>query len=389
MVRRRGGLCLVGLSGRGASITWGDQLAGYSVSPRGGRHSLWETKASRRGVVAGAAALMAAPLLAACSSDDSKDESNKGSAKSLDKVRYITTFGKVGRDAFAWVAREKGYFKDAGLDVAITPGKATGENIKALASGQIDIANCDIVGAWILAGQGSYKEFRTFAAIHQQSLVAIISLEGNGITSPKDLENKQIAAASNSVNQLLFPAYAKLAGVDASKVTWKNLDTTQLTPALANGSVPAVSTFLLGQKGIEKATKKKAVILPYSTYLTDLFGNGLVASTKFVKEKPDVIKRFRDAAMKAVQFSVAQPKEAAEILHAAEPSADVDAAIGEITAMAPYVTVGLSNNQPVGTIDQAKVSRTIAIMESAGLVPTGSLKAEDVVDFDLTPKASS
>lgn len=49
-----------------------------------------------------------------------------------------------------------------------------------------------------------------------------MTLEGSGITSPKDLEGKKVGAATGSVNQLLFPAYAKLAGIDATKVQWVN-----------------------------------------------------------------------------------------------------------------------------------------------------------------------
>lgn len=52
------------------------------------------------------------------------------SEKQLDKVTYLTAFGAVGRDAFAWVAQEKGYFKESGLDVTIQLGAATGENLK-------------------------------------------------------------------------------------------------------------------------------------------------------------------------------------------------------------------------------------------------------------------
>ena len=76
-------------------------------------------------------------------------------------------------------------------------------------------------------------------AVHQQNLVSIITLEGSGITQPKDLEGKQVAAATGSVNQLLFPAYAKLAGIDANTVEFVNAQTTQLGSMLTSGQVPA------------------------------------------------------------------------------------------------------------------------------------------------------
>jgi NitT/TauT family transport system substrate-binding protein len=313
----------------------------------------------------------------------SKAEPAASGENKLDQVTYLTAFGAVGRDAFAWVAQEKGYFKEAGLDVTIQLGAATGENLKGLAAGQAQFANLDLIGAWILAGKGDYKDFRTIAAIHQQSLVSIVTLEGSGITSPKDLEGKKVGAATGSVNQLLFPAYAKLAGIDASKVQWVNAQPPQLPALLAGGQVQALSTFLIGSKGIEKAAGgKKAVILPYSKYLGDLYGNGIITTSKIAKENPDLARRFRDASLKAVKYSIEHPDEAAQILKKAQPAADITAAVGEITLMTPYVSSGGA----IGAMDQERVARAIATLQAGGLIPAG-LTPDAVVDFGITPKA--
>ena len=98
-------------------------------------------------------------------------------------------------------------------------GKATGENLKALASGKAQFASLDLTGAMISAGaknSTAYRDFRAVLAIHQRTLVSIMAMRGSGITTPKDLKGKRIAAAANSVNQLLFPGYAKLAGIDSA-----------------------------------------------------------------------------------------------------------------------------------------------------------------------------
>ncbi|MFI5911017.1 ABC transporter substrate-binding protein [Dactylosporangium sp. NPDC051541] len=322
--------------------------------------------------------------VAGCSSD-TKDNSTTPAAenKAPDKVTYLTAFGAVGRDAFAWVAQEKGYFKEAGLDVDIQLGAATGENLKGLASGKAQFANLDLIGAWILAGKGEYKDFRAIAAIHQQTLVSIVALEGGGITAPKDLEGKKLGAATGSVNQLLFPGYAKLAGIDATKIQWVNAQPAQLPALLAGGQVQALSTFLIGSKGIEKAAGgKKAVVLPYSKFLGDLYGNGIITTAKIAKENPDLAKRFRDASLKALKYTIEHPDEAAQILKKAQPAADITAAVGEITLMTPYVTSGSA----IGAMDQERVARAIATLQASELIPAG-LTPDSIVDFAITPKA--
>jgi len=305
--------------------------------------------------------------------------------KSPDKVTYVTAFGAVGRDAFAWVAQEKGYFTEANIDVKIELGAAVDQNLSALAAGQAQFTAIDLTGGMIQAGKGTFKDFRAIAAIHQQTLVSIVGLEGGKVTQPKDLEGKKIGAATGSVNQLLFPAYAKLANIDASKVTWANVAPAQLTALLASGQVDALSTFLIGRAGIEKAANKKAIIMPYSDYLSDLYGNGIVTSASLAQQNPDLVKRFRDAALKGLKYTIDHPDEAAQILKKAQPTADVAAATGEIKLMTPYVASSGASS-PFGSLDQQKVARAIAILQGAGLIPSG-LTPDSVVAFDLTPKA--
>ncbi|WP_045747887.1 ABC transporter substrate-binding protein [Actinoplanes rectilineatus] len=319
----------------------------------------------------GAAVLITALLMLAGCGGEPEDQS-------ADKVTYLTAFGAVGRDAFAWVAQEKGYFRDAGIDVTIRLGAATGENLKVLAAGQAQFANLDLTGTWILAGKGEFRDVRTFAAVHQQSLVSIVALEGSGITAPKDLEGKKLGAATGSVNQLLFPAYAKLAGIDESRVEWVNAPPAQLPALLASGRVDALSTFLIGARGIEKAAGgRKTVVLPYSEYLPELFGNGLIAPSSVTDGQPDLTKRFRDAALKGLRYTLEHPDEAAQIMKKAQPAADVTAAVGEITLMAPYV-------KPSGVIDKGRVTGALTTLERNGLINPG-LTADAVVDFTLTP----
>lgn len=320
------------------------------------------------------------------SSSGSSDTSSSSGSKNLDKITYVTAFGAFGRDAFAWVAKDKGYFKDAGIDVTVQKGAAGDANLTALASGKAQFVSLDFTGATISAGKKTFTDWRAIAAVQQQTLVSVMSLPGKGISQPRDLAHKKIAAAAGSVNQKLFPAYAKLAGFDASSVTFVNSQPTQLNALLVGGQVDALSTFLLSQDGLKKAAGGKTpVVLPYSNYLTDLFGNVIVATPELMQKNPDLVKRFRDALLKGLKYSIDHPDEAAAIMNKAEPTGStVAAAVSEIKLMTPYVTP--SGGAPIGAMDEQKVARSIAILESAGLVPSG-MKPADILAPDFTPKA--
>jgi NitT/TauT family transport system substrate-binding protein len=320
-------------------------------------------------------------LAGACSSSDDKDSgSGSSGGKSLDKVSYATAFGAVGRDSFVWVAKEKGFYKDAGIDIDIQKGASGTNNLTLLKSGKVQFAALDYTGAIIQAGLGKFTDWRAVAAVHQQTLVSIMTTADTGITRPTDLKGKTVATAAGSVSEQLFPAYAKLAGLDPKTVTMKGVQTTALNGLMKQKQVDALSTFLLSQTALKNITGKQVVVLPYSQYLSDLFGNAIITSPNEIATKKDLVTRFVKATMQGLQYTVDHPDEAAQILNKAEPTSAIPAAVGEINAMKPYVTP--ANGAPIGHIDQARLEKGITILQGAGLIPAG-LTPDKVADFSF------
>ncbi|ABP56308.1 ABC transporter substrate-binding protein [Salinispora tropica] len=331
-----------------------------------------------------AAATMAAALamVGACSSDS---DSNEGSDGALEEVTYLTSFGNFGRDSYAWVAKEKGFFRDAGFDVEIKPGQGTGSVIQTVSGGKADFGPIDLTGGLLQFGNGEAKDFVVVAAIQQRTMAGIATVEGTNIATAKDLEGKKIADSPTSVVRNLFPTYAKIAGVDASKVTWVNGQPQDLMGTLAAGTVDGIGQFVVGQPTIEAIAKKKAIMLPYSEYLQDLYGNVLITSTTIAKEKPEMVKRFTEALLKGLEYALDNPQEAAELLKKNVDSTNVESAKAELELMAGYVRSSNSGAQ-VGTVDSARVAKSIAILRGAGTLKQ-ELEPDQIIDFSLTPKS--
>ncbi|RZU51987.1 NitT/TauT family transport system substrate-binding protein [Krasilnikovia cinnamomea] len=331
-----------------------------------------------------AAAALAATLVAAAGCDDS-DDTAKASGQSLEKVTYLTSFGTFGRDAYAYVAKEKGYFADAGFDVDIKPGGGTGENLKIVTAGQAQFAPIDLTGLLLAAGSGQASNYVAVSGIQQRTMAAIITLEGNGITSPKDLEGKTLSDSPASVVRNLFPTYAKLANIDASKVTWQNGTPQTLMGTLAAGKAAGIGQFVVGKPTVEAIAKKPAIVLPYSDYLQDLYGNVLLTSQAYAKAHPDRVKAFTGALLKGLGDAIANPDEAAQVLKKYVPTTNPQAAAAELTLMGPFVKSEASG-VPVGALDSQRVARSIAILQGSGQIKPG-LTPEQVIDFSLVPTA--
>ncbi len=333
------------------------------------------------------AALAVAALVAAagCSDDSAKGSSSSGSSGALEKITYLTSFGNFGRDAYAYVAKDKGYFKAAGFDVDIKPGGGTFENLQKVVAGTAQFTPLDLTGLILAAGAKSnpVTGFATVAGIQQRTMAAIITLEGNGITTPKDLEGKTLADSPSSVVRNLFPTYAKLANIDASKVTWQNGTPQTLIPTLASGKVAGIGQFVVGKPTVEAIAKKTAVVLPYSDVMQDLYGNVLVTSSAYAKANPDKVKKFTAALLHGLQDSITDPAAAGQTLAKDVPATNPTSAAAELTLMGPFVKSAASG-VPVGALDSQRIARSIALLQGSGQIVPG-LTPEKVVDFSLVP----
>jgi NitT/TauT family transport system substrate-binding protein len=337
-----------------------------------------------RSVVAGA---LAVSLSAAAGCSGSDDDTDKGSGQALEKITYLTSFGTFGRDSYAYVAKEKGYFKDAGFDVDIKPGAGTGENIKQIVAGNAAFTPIDLTGGLLTAGgKDKVTGFTAVAGIQQRTMAAIITLDDTGISSPKDLEGKTLADQPGSVVRNLFPTYAKLANIDVNKVTWVNGAAQTLMGTLVSGKVAGIGQFVVGKPTVESIAKtKKAVVLPYSDYLQDLYGNVLITSTDYATKNPEKVKKFTGALLKGLSDSIDNPAEAGNIMQKYVQTANPDGVAAELTLMAPYVRSSAAGI-PVGALDAERVARSIAILQGSGQIAAG-LKPEQVISFNLVPQA--
>ncbi|GAB3436884.1 ABC transporter substrate-binding protein [Phycicoccus ginsengisoli] len=325
-----------------------------------------------------ASAATATLLLAACgSANDGAQPASAKQEKQAKQVSYLTSFNTFGRDAYVYVAQEKGFFAAEGLKVDIKPGTGTVDVLKLVASGRSDFGIGDFTTTVVTVAKEKLP-VTAVAAIQQKSLAAIVTLEKNGIAAPKDLENKTIGDQPGSTNQVIFPVYAKAAGIDASKVKFVPSAPPALPQLLASGRVDAIGQFVVAKGLIESAAKgEKAVFLPFGDVLPDLYGNALVTSKDFLKSNPEAVSSFRKALLKGLEYSIAHPDETGTILAKYQPTQNPKVAAGEVTAMAPYVT---GTGSAVGALEKDRVTKTINILSQAGAVPSG-FTADQVADF--------
>ncbi|KOX12081.1 thiamine biosynthesis protein [Saccharothrix sp. NRRL B-16348] len=224
------------------------------------------------------------------------------------------------------------------------------------------------------------------AAIHQRTVAAIIGLEGGGITTPADLVGRKIGDPPGSTIRLMFPLYAKAAGIDPGTVEFVPSAPPGLPQLLLSGQVDGIGQFVVGKPLIEAAAKgRKAVVLPYGELLPDLYGNMLVTSPELARDDPGLVRRFSGALLKGLRYSLDHPDEAGRILTKYQPTQNPEVAAAELRLMPEYSEpAGFPG--PLGAVDESRVTTIIDLLGEAQAIPAGSLRAADLVSFELVPK---
>jgi NitT/TauT family transport system substrate-binding protein len=316
--------------------------------------------------------------------------------KPHDTVTYATGFGDTAREGFARLGVAKGLFRAAGIDVRIVPGQPSTYDLKLLSANQAQFADVDFVSAVINQAPVSGPVFSDYAIVgplQNNTLVSFIAAGASGITRPADLEGKTVGAASpTAASHLLFGAYAKLAGFDASRVRWRYFPTTELPILVAQGKLAAAASYVVDAPTYQKAstgTGHAAAVttLLYSDYLTDLPGSVTITRSQLLHDNPDLVRRFTNALFTSIRWSVDHPHEAGVLLNRLVPT--VSAAVAEQTMrlMAGYIPNALPDG-PGPMFEETRVARAIALLEGQGLIKPGVLTPAKLIRLNLH-KASS
>jgi NitT/TauT family transport system substrate-binding protein len=360
----------------------------FEVQPPDGKSGGAAPAVSRAGSVTRRTVLALGPAMAvaACSSNKPTPRTNP-----VDKVKYRTGFATFGREGDVVVAKEKGFFRDAGLDVEILVGTALPQDMTDMIQGKYDFVTSETSQFMIQKTTGIAKGAHVISAVHQRTVIALMSLqEETTIARAQDLQGKTVGYGAPAP-QALFPTYARLAGFDPGDIskTWKFFPAAALPAQLTARNVQAIGQFVTGLPAVKAAATGAKLsgeinVWPYSDHLSDLYGNVNTTTDKNLEQRPDMVKRFNEALLKGLQYAVENPDEAGKLINKTWTQTPAAVAQAELTVMKPYV---ITNGVSVGALDQARVERAIALMISIGMIKQGSLTPSDFADFSVAPKA--
>jgi len=279
-------------------------------------------------------------------------------AQAPQKVVFALNWFAVGDHAAYWVALDKGYYKAKGLDVELQNSKGSGDAIAKVDTNRADVGLADAVVVIPRVAQGA--KIKIVSAVFDLTPLNIWTRKDTGITKPKDLEGKLLAAPPGDAQRQLFPAFAKINGIDSSKVSWLTIEPAAKFVALSEKRAHAVPDYTTGQPFWEKAVGKENLVrMPWSDYGFDTYSMSIMASEKTMKERPKVLRDFLEASYMGWRDVMADPKSALELFKKRVP--DIDLALIE-----PNMLLGLDlmkteryAKNGIGWVERAKMCKTV------------------------------
>ena len=250
--------------------------------------------------------------LTACGADRSSGD--------LKKITFVLDWTPNTNHTGLYVALEKGWFEEAGLEVEVVqPPEDGAEMLVASGKAQFGVSFQDSL-APALVGKDALP-ITAVAAVIQHNTSGIVSRKGEGMDTPKGLEGKQYATWDLPVEKATIKTVMEADGGDFDKVKLIPSTVTDEVSALQSKAVDAIWIFYAWAgiaceiAGLDTDYFAFADIDPVFDYYTPV----IIAGNDFLKNEPEAAKAFLSALAKGYEYAIQNPTDAADILMKAAP----------------------------------------------------------------------
>ena len=264
-------------------------------------------------------------------------------AQSTPKLRIGYWPVAAGLPFFA--AIEKGYFKEAGLDVEPLKFAGAQQVMEAMLSGRSDGSSNGTGSANLAIGEiaqpGLFKIFCTNPSNAKFVLDEFITAKDGPIKTMADLKGKRVASGPGIQNVTLCKTMLERAG--ATGATVSELPIGQHVAAIVAGQVDACYTLeptgTVGRMNGTTRVIEAGVVAKYilGDPMAPWHGGAASLTTEFIMKNPEVAKKFIAAYTRGVELVRTQPAEARQYMKG------YTAIEGALTANVPLASYMLYN----------------------------------------------
>jgi ABC-type nitrate/sulfonate/bicarbonate transport system substrate-binding protein len=249
--------------------------------------------------------------LGACGGGDDGDASSSSSGSNLEpkSLTFMAGFKPQANLPFvgAYVAQEKGFFKELNLTVDIRHAQQ-GEHLQLLLAGEVDVATAN--AAQVIQRNSEGLPLVAVALIGQKSEQGFVVGASSGIESVGDWAGKKFGYKGSVPVEFLAIAAANGLNPDDVEQVKVGFD----PRVLSEGQVDILAVFISNEPGQLERIGYPVKVFDPSDYDIPVLGLTYIASQDGIDKNPEAIRRFVQAALKGIAYAAEHPDEALDIV---------------------------------------------------------------------------
>lgn len=298
-----------------------------------------------------------------------------GKAMAADPLSVQLAFYPQGPQAYLFLAQHKGWFKDAGLDVAILDGRGSNYSMQVVSSGHADIGEGQL--APMASARQMGAKVKAIAEWFKKDGPAVIVPADSAIHSPADLKGKKVVLIAAGPWPPLLDPFLKQFGMTQQDLTLMYVDSTALFSTYETGAADAMMTVDLAFS--EANPRRASRLLSAADYGVKLPGDGLYVTEDELTKKKDALTTFIAVCIKALDYIYdGHEAEAVDAIKAERPELKLtpETLRVQVDMYKPLRFSPATEGHPVGWESADEWKDRIAFMTRVGLLK-GSYKPDD------------
>lgn len=292
------------------------------------------------------------------------------------RYRVLLNSNVSGPQAFFFLAQDRGYYRDAGLEPEFVGGDGAAAVVARVGPERFDFGYGDLNALVpLVARDVADAPIAVYVAFNTTPLTIAVDASGP-VRTPKDLEGRIVAGHPIDAALEVFPAFAAAAGVDRRRVTIErsNASMRALVEDMLAGKSAGVFGFVntiiaaVASAGIDGRARLR--FLEYREHTPDLYGNALLVSRRFVADRPGDVRAFVRAMNHGLADTVANLDAAIDSVVKRDPTVrrDVDMARLAGTLATEFAHVE-GMRLGIGDVDDGRLARGIALIAKGRGLP--------------------
>jgi len=209
-----------------------------------------------------------------------------------------------------YVAKEKGYFQELGLDVEIKKFNSTINLTQEVLDKKSDFG---LNSSSLVVDKSEGKDVLILGTIFQSSPLVLIALENSNINTSNDLKNKRIMITNNQEN--FAPLQSMLKSQNLELSDFKFISHSFNVDDLINDKTDLMAAYTTNELFLLKEKGYKSKIFNPKDYGFDFYENMIFTSKEFAQENPETVKNFYAATIKGYLYAFEHIEEVAKLIH--------------------------------------------------------------------------